>query len=452
MPFRHALSACTLALMCLTASLAMSLAQAAEAPPVTATVLDNGLRIVVLEDHRSPIATIQTWYKVGSRNEIPGATGLAHFLEHMMFKGTPTHGKGQFARIVEGNGGQDNAFTSHDVTSYYVNIAADRVDLVLGLEADRMRNLLLDPKEIDSERQVVAEERRTRTEDDPDGYLSEEFLAAAYRAHPYGWPVIGWMQDIQRVRQPELRAFYNRHYQPNNALLVVAGDVDTRRVISRARETFGRIPRGPAPPPMDAIEPPQLAERRVVVYKADARAPIVYIGFHVPNYLSKDAPALELLSTILQEGRASRLYRRLVYERRLALSIGGDYAYLSHDPNLFWFSGTPLPGQTPEALEQAIMAEIERVKSETVPEEELERAKNQIESGFVWRQDSVYSRAASLARFELAGSWRNSESFVPLIRQVTAADLQRAARVYFQTDRRTVGVLLPGAPPAAAVK
>lgn len=445
---RHALYACALALTCLAASAA----HGAQAPPVTETVLDNGLRILVLEDHRSPIASIQTWYKVGSRNEIPGATGLAHFLEHMMFKGTPSHGKGQFAHIVEENGGQDNAFTSEDVTSYYVNIAADGVDLVLGLEADRMRSLLLDPKEIESERQVVAEERRTRTEDDPDGYLSEEFLAAAYKAHPYGWPVIGWMSDIQRINPPELRAFYDRYYQPNNALLVVAGDVDTRRVIARARETFGRIPRGPAAPPMDSVEPPQLGERRVLVYKADARAPIVYIGFHVPNYLSKDAPALELLSTILQEGRASRLYRTLVYERRLALSVGGDYTYLSRDPNLFWFSGTPLPGQTPEVLEQAIMAEIERVKNEPVPDEELERAKNQTESAFVWRQDSIYSRAASLARFELVGSWRNGESFVPLIRQVTAADLQRAARAYFQSDRRTVGVLLPGAPPAAAGK
>src|SRR5574342_204941 len=448
MPFRHALKACALAVTCL----AVSVARAEPAPPVTDLVLDNGLRLLVLEDHRNPIASIQIWYKVGSRNETPGATGLAHFLEHMMFKGTPTHGKGQFSRTVEGNGGQDNAFTSHDVTCYYVNIAADRVDLVLDLEADRMRNLLLDPMEIDSERQVVAEERRTRTEDDPDGYLSEEFLATAYKAHPYGWHVIGWMSDIQRINPPELRAFYNRHYQPNNALLVVAGDVDARRVISRVRTTFGSIPRGPAPPPMDAIEPPQQAERRVLVYKADARAPVVYIGFHVPNFTSKDAPALELLSTILQEGRASRLYRKLVYERRLALSIGGDYTYHSHDPNLFWFSGTPLPGQTAEALEQAIRSEIERVKTEPVPEEELERAKNQIESGFVWRQDSVYSRAASLARFELAGSWRNSESFVPLIRQVTAADIQRAAREYFQTGGRTVGVLLPGAPPAAAGK
>jgi zinc protease len=425
---------------------------AAQEPPVTEATLDNGLRILVLEDHRSPIATIQTWYKVGSRNELPGATGLAHFLEHMMFKGTPTHGKGEFAQLVEGNGGQDNAFTSHDVTSYYVNIASDRVDLVLGIEADRMRNLLLDPKEIDSERQVVAEERRTRTEDDPDGYLSEEFLAAAYKAHPYGWPVIGWMSDIQRINPAELRAFYDRYYLPNNALLVVAGDVDARRVIARARETFGRIPRGPAPPPMDSVEPPQLGERRVQVYKADARAPIVYIGFHVPNYASKDAPALELLSTILQEGRASRLYRRLVYERRRALTVGGDYAYLSHDANLFWFSGTPLPGQTPEALELAIMDEIEGAKGEPVPDEELERAKNQIEAAFVWRQDSIYSRAASLARFELTGSWRNSETFVPLIRQVTAADLERVARTYFQSHARTVGTLLPGAPPAAAGK
>ena len=446
MRMSHAIGACSLAALLL----ASPPARAAQAPPVTEATLDNGLRILVLEDHRNPIATVQTWYRVGSRNEIPGATGLAHFLEHMMFKGTATHGKGQFARVIEENGGQDNAFTSHDVTSYYVNIAADRVDLVLGLEADRMRHLLLDPKEIASERQVVAEERRTRMEDDPEGYLEEEFLAAAYKAHPYGWPVIGWMEDIQRINPTELRAFYDRFYQPNNALLVVGGDVDARRVIARARETFGRIPRAPAPPPMDAVEPRQQGERRVRLYKADARAAVVYIGFHVPNFRSPDAPALELLSTILQEGRASRLYRRLVYERRLALAVGGEYAYLSHDPNLFWFSGTPLPGHTPEELEQAIMAEIERVKAEPVPEEELERAKNQTEAGFIWRQDSVYSRVASMAGFELAGSWRNGESFVPLIRQVTAADLQRVARAYFQPERRTVGILVPGAPPAAA--
>ena len=445
MPSRRALAGCCLALILLSAGTA----RGAQAPPVTEATLDNGLRILILEDHRNPIATVQTWYRVGARNEIPGATGLAHFLEHMMFKGTPTYGKGQLAQVVEENGGQDNAFTSHDVTTYYVNIAADRVDLVLGLEADRMRNLLLDPQEIESERQVVAEERRSRIEDDPDGYLSEEFLAAAYKAHPYGWPVIGWMSDIQRINAAELRAFYDRYYVPGNALLVVAGDVDPPRVIARARETFGKLARGAAPPPMNSVEPPQVGERRVLVYKPDARAAIVYIGFHVPNYASADAPALELLSTILQEGRASRLYRRLVYERRLALNVGGDYTYLSHDPNLFWFSGTPLPGRSPEELERAIMDEIELTKNQPVPEEELERAKNQIEAAFVWRQDSIFSRASTLARFEMFGTWRNSESFVPLIRGVTAADLQRVARTYFQPHSRTVGTLLPGAQPAA---
>jgi zinc protease len=428
--------------------LAASSASAAAPSAVTDVTLDNGLRVLVLEDRRNPIVTVQTWYRVGSRNEVPGKTGLAHFLEHLMFKGTPTHGKGQFAHIVERNGGQDNAFTSHDVTSYYVDIAADRVDMVLGLEADRMRHLLLDPKEIDAERQVVMEERRTRTEDDPDGYLSEEFLAAAYKAHPYGWPVIGWMEDIARITPAELRTFYDRYYQPNNALLVIVGDVEARRIVGRVREIFGRIPRAPAPPSMLAVEPPPAGERRVLVRKADARSPIVYIGFHVPNHRSNDGPALELLSSILQDGRTSRLYRRLVYERRVALNVAGDYSYLSLDPNLFWFSGTPLPGQTPEALEQGIMDEIERVKSEPVPEEELERGKNQIEAAFIWRQDSIHSRASTLARFELARSWRDSERFLALIRQVTAEDLQRVASAYFQIERRTVGVLLPGAAPA----
>src|SRR5437879_12265304 len=186
---------------------AASGASAAASSSVTDVTLDNGLRVLVLEDHRNPIVTVQTWYRVGSRNEVPGRTGLAHFLEHLMFKGTPTHGKGQFAHTVERNGGQDNAFTSHDVTSYYVNIAADRVDMVLALEADRMRHLLLDPKEIESERQVVMEERRTRTEDDPDGLISEEMSSLAFKAHPYRWPIIGWMADIKRINPAELRAF-----------------------------------------------------------------------------------------------------------------------------------------------------------------------------------------------------------------------------------------------------
>src|SRR5262245_55843366 len=213
-------------------------------PDVKEATLDNGLRVLVLEGHRSPGVSVQLWYRVGSRNERPGATGLAHFLEHMMFKGTPTHGKGEFARLVEQNGGQDNAFTTQDATSYFVDIAADKVDMVLGLEADRMRHLLLEAKEIDSERQVVMEERRTRTEDDPDGLINEELNALAFKAHPYRWPIIGWMEDIRHIRQAELRAFYDMYYQPNNALLVVAGDVKAGPLLERVRRLFGAIPKG----------------------------------------------------------------------------------------------------------------------------------------------------------------------------------------------------------------
>ncbi len=441
-------------LICLSAALRP--AGAAEvAPPaldVTEATLDNGLRVLVLEDHRSPVVSVQVWYRVGSRNERPGATGLAHFLEHMMFKGTPTHGKGEFARMVEQNGGQDNAFTTQDVTSYFVDIAADKVDMVLGLEADRMRHLLLDPKEIDSERQVVMEERRTRTEDDADGLISEEMNSLAFKAHPYRWPVIGWTEDIKRINPAELRAFYDTYYRPNNAILVVVGDVKTPEIMTRVRRLFGPVPRGPEPPPVTAVEPPQIDERRVLVRKAGAQLPIVDLAWHVPNHESPDSPALELLSTILSEGRASRLYRKLVYEGRLALGAGGDYSYFSRDPNLFAFYATPLPGQSAEALERALLAEIELLKNEPVPEEELQRAKNQIEAAFVWRQDSVHSRASSLARFELAGSWRRQADFVPRIRAVTAADLGRVARTYFPTDRKNVAILLPAEETKPATK
>ena len=415
----------------------------AAGPDVAEATLDNGLRVLVLEDHRSPIVSVQVWYRVGSRNELPGATGLAHFLEHMMFKGTPTHGKGEFSRLVEQNGGQDNAFTSQDVTSYYVDIAADKVDLALALEADRMRNLLLDPKEIDSERQVVMEERRTRTEDDPDGLVSEEMMSLAFKAHPYRWPVIGWMEDIRRIAPAELRAFYDTYYRPNNAILVVVGDVAAPEILGRVRRLFGGIARGPEPPPVAAIEPPQIDERRLIVKKASAQVPIVNVSWHVPNFRSADAPALDLLSTILSEGRASRLYRKLTYERRLALGAGGDYSYFSLNPNLFWLYATPLPGQTPEVLEQALLAEIELVKAQPIPAEEIERAKNQVEASFVWRQDSVHSRGAALARFELLGSWRLSETYLPLVRAVTAGDLQRVARAYFPADRKNAAILLP---------
>jgi len=409
---------------------------------VVAATLDNGLRVLLLEDARSPIVSFQVWYRVGSRDEHRGATGIAHFLEHLMFKGTPTHGARQFARLVEENGGQDNAFTSQDVTSYYVNIAADKVDLVIDLEADRMQNLLLDAKEIGSEREVVIEERRTRTEDDPGGFLGEEVSSIAFKAHPYGAPIIGWMEDIKRITPEEIRAFYKTYYVPNNALVVAVGAFKANELLEKIKRRFGRIPRGKVPPPMLAVEPPQNGERRVTVTK-QAQLPIVYLAWHVPNQKSDDAAALELLSTILAGGRASRLYRDLVYQRQLVLEAGGDYSYFSIDPNLFWFWATPMPGQTPEKLEAELIAHMERLKTEPVTDEELARAKNQMEAAFVYQEDSIHQRASMLARFELIGGFALKESFVAKIRAVTAADLTRVARTWFGPDKKSVGVLLP---------
>ena len=423
-------------------------ASAPAADEVLEATLDNGLRVLLLEDHRSPVVSFQVWYRVGSRNERPGATGLAHLLEHMMFKGTPTYGPRMFSTLVEQNGGQDNAFTSQDHTSYFVNVSADKLDLIVALESDRMRNLLLDPKDFESERQVVMEERRTRTEDDPEGFLGEELSAIAFVAHPYRSPIVGWMEDLRGLTVEELRAFYRTYYVPNNALVVAAGDFKAPELLEKIRRAFGPIPRAADPPPLTVAEPRQNGERRVTV-KKEAQLPLVFIGYPVPNFRSPDAPALELLSTILSEGRSSRLYRRLVYEQQIALNAGGDYSYFSTDPNLFWFFATALPGRTPEALERALMQEVERLKAEPVSATELERAKNQIEASFVFRQDSVYSRASLLARFELIGGWQLRDQFVPAIRAVTAADLQRVARAYFSDERRNVGVLLP-IPPGSA--
>jgi len=420
----------------------LAAAQGASSDGVLATTLDNGLRVLLLEDHRSPIVSFQVWYRVGSRNEQRGATGIAHFLEHLMFKGTPTHGPREFARLIEQNGGQDNAFTSQDVTSYFVNIAAERLDLVIDLEADRMRNLLLDPREIDAERQVVIEERRTRTDDNPGGFLGEELSSVAFKAHPYGFPIIGWAEDLKRITPAEIRAFYDTYYVPNNAIVVAVGDFNAFDLLAKIKRRFGTIPRGADPPPVLAVEPPQNGERRVIVRK-QAELPNVYLAYHVPHHASEDAVPLDVLSTILSGGRASRIYRHLIYERRIALDAGGDYSYFSLDPNLFWFWATPMPGQTPETLEAALIEEMERLKREPVSDEELQRAKNQVEAAFVFQEDSVHRRASLLARFELLGNYQLKDAFLAKVRAVTAADLTRVASTWFSQDRKNVGILLP---------
>jgi len=409
---------------------------------VTETVLPNGLKVLLKEEHKAPVVTFQIWYKVGSRNEKLGTTGLSHMLEHMMFKGTKKYGPKTFSQVVQRNGGNDNAFTSKDYTAYFETFAADRIAISLDLESDRMQNLLLDPKEFLSEREVVKEERRMRYEDDPVNTMVEQMMAMAFSAHPYQWPVIGWMADINNFTRDDLYSHYRTYYVPNNATIVVVGDFDTKALLPQIEKYFGRIPRGPEVPKVGAIEPKQIGERRVIV-KKQAELPAVFAGFKTPTLKHPDSPALEVLQGVLSSGKSSRLYRALVYEKQLALYAGGDYDNVSADPNLFYVYAGVMPGKSTEEVEKALYVEIDRLKTEPITSEELQKAKNQVEAGFIMGQDSNFNQAMLLGQFESVASWKLLEKYVDNIRAVTKEDVMRVAKEYFSEDNRTVGILVP---------
>ncbi len=409
---------------------------------VTETVLPNGLKVLLKEEHKAPVVTFQVWYRVGSRNERLGKTGISHLLEHMMFKGAKKYGPKQFSRTVQRNGGNDNAFTSDDYTAYFENLAADRLEIAMDLESDRMRNLLLDPKEFRSERNVVKEERRMRYEDDPTASLVEQLRATAFEAHPYQWPVIGWMADIGNITREDLLRHYRTYYAPNNAVIVVVGDIDPEKVLALVRKYFGGIPRGPEVPKVGAVEPKQIGEKRVIV-KREAELAAVYAAYKAPDIKDPDAFALDVLQGVLSSGKSSRLYRSLVYEKQLALYAGGDYDDISADPNLFMVYAGVMPGKNPAAVEQAMYAEIERLKAEPVTDEELQKAKNQIEASFIMSQDSMFYQAMLLGQFETVADWRLLGTYVDAVRAVTKEDVQRVAKRYFTEDNRTVGTLIP---------
>ncbi|MDE2180118.1 MAG: insulinase family protein [candidate division NC10 bacterium] len=422
--------------------LAQGLADAQVTARVTESALENGLKILLLEEHKAPVVTVHVWYRVGARNEQPGTTGLSHLLEHMMFKGTSKVGPGQFSRIIKKNGGRDNAFTSEDYTGYFETFASDRVELALTLEADRMRGLLLDPKEVASEKKVVMEERRLRTDDDPVSALREAMAAAAFQAHPYRQPVIGWMTDIEKLAREDLARYYNTYYVPNNAVLIVVGDFKSDELLPKIRQHFGPIPRAADPPAVRSVEPEQRGERTLLL-KKEAELPFVFMGYHVPNLKHPDNFALEVLAYILSGGKSARIYKSLVYEKQLALFAGGGYDRESIDPNLFPLYASVMPGKTAEQVEQALTAEIERVKNEPISDRELQKAKNQVEAGFLFGQDSVFNLARQLAEYEIVAGWRAWEAYLPGVRAVTAADLQRVAKAYLTPDNRTVAVLIP---------
>jgi zinc protease len=405
--------------------------------------LSNGMKVLLVEVPKAPVATVQVWYKVGSRNEVMGRAGLSHMLEHMMFKGTARYPKGLFSRIVRKNGGIDNAFTGQDFTAYFENLAADRVGLALELEADRMQGLILDHSEFQTERDVVKEERRLRSEDDPQGALVEALFAHAFLSHPYHWPVIGWFADLDAMSLEDLQRHYDTFYSPNNATLVVVGDIKAESLLPTIKRLFEPIPRGPSPKQTLSPEPEQRGERRFLL-KREAQVPFVMMGFRVPNYSNEDSYALDILESILSSGKSSRLYQSLVYDQKNSLAVGAEYSVLQTDPGLFYFYSLVNPSVKVEGVEEAIQREIVRLQNEPPSEQELQRAKNQVEAARVFEQDSNFRHAMLMGQAESVGAgWRRIDQFVERIRAVTAKDIQRVAKQYLTPDNRTVGILIP---------
>ncbi len=409
------------------------------------TILPNGLKVILLEDHKASLITFQVWYRVGSRNEAWGKTGLSHTLEHMMFKGTQKVGPEEFSRIIQENGGNNNAFTSHDYTAYFENLGADRIQVALDLESDRMQNLLLREEDFRTERMVVMEERRLRTEDNPTAFLQEQLEATAFQLQPYHWPIIGWMEDIVRFTLEDLKAYYLTYYNPANAFLVVVGDFKKEDLLPRIEKAFGSYPKGVAPNQDKDIDPKQTGERRIIV-KREAQLPSIVMGYHVPNLRepdSYDSYVLEVISAILSGGKSSRFYQSLVREKRLVLSADAYYSFLSRDPSLFYISADLLPGKEVAEVEKALDQEVERLQRELAGQQELEKVKNQLEASFVFGQDSLFYQAMLLARFEITLSWREIDHYISSIRKISPEDIQRVAKQYLVPDNRTVGILIP---------
>jgi zinc protease len=405
-------------------------------------MLPNGLKVLAVEDHKSPIAVFQIWYRVGSRNEVSGRTGLSHLLEHMMFKGTPKFGSKVLSTTVQRYGGTDNAFTSRDYTAYFQILPSDKIWLSLEFESDRMKNLILAPGETLSERSVVMEERRLRYEDDPQNSLYEETVAAAFKVHPYGRPVIGWMPDLDNIGRDDLANHYRKHYSPENAFIVVAGDIDTEEMLKNIEDEFSKIESGTPPRSFVSSEPPQRGEKRVYL-RREAELPHIVAIYHTPVFPDMDSYALEVLNMILSGGKSGRLYKSLVYEKRIALSASASYYGSMKDPFLFSLGATATPGTDINELEQALYSEVESIKKDGPTDFELQKVKNQLEAEFIMDQDSIFYQAMLIGIMEIIGDWKLKDSYLENIRKITAADVIRVAKKYLNEDNRTVGILVP---------
>ena len=410
-------------------------------------VLDNGLKVLVKRDDRAPIVTSQVWYKVGSSYEHGGLTGVSHVLEHMMFKGTDKLAPGEFSRIIAENGGDENAFTGTDYTAYFQTLAADRLEVSFELEAERMRRLTLPEDEFKKELEVVKEERRLRTDDDPQSLTYEQFAATAYQASPYRNPVIGWPSDLESMQVDDLRAWYRKWYAPNNATLVVVGDVDPEQVFALAEKHFGPLRAETIAPPKPRAEPQQRGERRLVV-EAPAKEPYLIIGYKVPVLANAGAQwepyALEMLASVLDGGSSARFSRELVRGERIAASAGAGYSAFTRLPGLFTLSGVPASGHSVDELERALSAQIERVRKELVAPEELERIRTQLIASKVYEKDSVFYQAMQLGQLETVGlGWELMDEYVAHLSAVTPEQVRAVAAKYLVPEVRTVARLDP---------
>ncbi len=410
-------------------------------------VLDNGLTVLTLEDRTTPVASFQVWVNVGSVDETR-YTGIAHLFEHMMFKGTERLGPEEFTRRIEARGGRLNAFTSHDVTVYFENVTSETLPLVIELEAERFANLIIDDALLESERQVVLEERRMRTEDSPSGLAFEALLGTAFLAHPYRRPVIGWRSDVERVDVETCREFYRTYYAPNNLVVAVAGDFDTEPTLARIRRTFGRMEPATSIPRNPTLEPEQRGPRRARV-EYPVQGPLIMAAFHAPPTGHADGPALDVLAEVLSGGRSSRLYRRMVRNDALALGAGGGYWEL-HEAGLFFLRVGVRPDAGIDAAEAALLDELAEVRKGRVSDAELERAKRALEVAWLDDQRTAYQLASRIGRDWTAfARVRPLAEVLDAIRAVTAEDVQRVAKRYLAPQRSTtVRVVPPVATPA----
>ena len=409
--------------------------------------LDNGMKVIVKEDHRAPIVVSQVWYKVGSSYEYGGISGVSHVLEHMMFKGTTNHPPGEFSRIIAANGGRENAFTGRDYTAYFQTLAKDRLEISLELEADRMRNLTLPEDEFLKEVEVVKEERRMRTEDNPESLTYEQFNTAAWQASPYRIPVIGWMSDLDAMTVDDLRHWYQLWYAPNNATLVVVGDVDPENVLTLAKKYFGPHKAEKHGVIKPRTEPRQQGAKRIVV-KAPAQQPYLVMGYKVPVVNQTEEAwepyALDMLVSILDGGGSARFAKNLVRGEQIAISAGASYNPFTRLQGLLLIDGSPAPGFDMAQLEAALLKEIDKLKHEQVSQEELERITTQVVAAKVYERDSVFYQAMQLGILETVGlNWRLSDEVVDRLKAVTPEQVQAVAKKYLIEDNLTFARLDP---------